>query len=215
MITRDNVRADHLVRGTGQRDTDEDSELVRACPSLSRGLGQGGPSKLSGPKRSGRDNVTGERALKRTRLEYRPKPGCAGTIACVMSEPSDESNRAKPSLVRAEAGRFTRGTAPGPGRPKRGVPLSEQYRRETDWQAMRLVLETIALSTKAKDVDRIAAVRELTDRAWGRPLTSHELTVHQGDEGPRSFAHVSEERLRQMLAELDGETAQLTEGTEP
>lgn len=131
-----------------------------------------------------------------------------------MSQDFAESNGSKPpaaSLVRREGGRFAPGTAGGPGRPKRGVPIGESWRRDVNWERMREVLETIATSAKAKDADRISAIRELLDRAWGKPLSSHELHVSQGEPEPRSLAHLSDARLAELLAEIDGGPPQLPE----
>jgi len=126
-----------------------------------------------------------------------------------MSDESVGETKSEPMPPKRRGNPLMRAGAPSlnpHGRPKRGESIAELYRRCTDWEAVRARLEKIVTSPKTRDADAVAAARELCDRAWGRPLSSHELTVRQGEQDDeRSFAHLSESRMRELLAELDGE----------
>ena len=116
------------------------------------------------------------------------------------------------ALTRTEGGRFGVGNPGGPGRPKRGLAIGEQFRRAVNWEAVRQRLERIATGDKSKDADAITAARELLDRGWGRPLASHELHVSgERSESETDFSHLSIERRRAILAELQGGNPRLDE----
>lgn len=122
----------------------------------------------------------------------------APTIAVMSKASAEKDGEKRPTaLARAEGGRFAVGHKGGPGRPKKGLSLAENWRRETDWQAVRERLEKI-VTGKSRDADAVAAARELCDRAWGKPLSSHELRVTQGAPEPSDG-----ERLESMLTDAE------------
>jgi hypothetical protein len=133
-----------------------------------------------------------------------------------MSESS--TGKAGQELVRAERGRFAAGapSANPAGRPKRGQTLAEQWRRETDWPKLRARLEGIVHDAKAKHADVIGAARELLDRSWGKPLTSHELHVSTGEpERQYNLDALSTDEIRLLLERIDAAELPVGSGTEP
>ncbi len=131
----------------------------------------------------------------------------------VMSH--DSTSKAGQELAaRGERGRLVAGTPSlNPhGRPKRGQTLAEQWRRETDWPKLRARLEEIALDPKSKGADAVAAIRELADRAWGKPLSTTELRLQTGNadndgqpERAKVLARLSPAALREWLDAHDTE----------
>jgi hypothetical protein len=140
-----------------------------------------------------------------------------------MSQSSASKAGSELVPVRGEHGRLAPGTPSlnPAGRPKRGQTLAEQWRRETNWPKLRARLEGIVYDEKAKHADVVAAARELLDRSWGRPLTTHDLTITTSNDTEQRYdvGALSTEEARRLLdiverAELpDVETAALPDQT--
>lgn len=137
------------------------------------------------------------------RAVYRPNTERPRTLRVMSQDSADKDGAKTVAVVRAEGGRFAVGSAGGPGRPKRGQTLAEQWRRETDWPKLRARLESIVHDTKAKHADVVSAARELLDRSWGKAVASHELVVSQGEAGPRIRSDATDDELLALIATAD------------
>jgi hypothetical protein len=96
------------------------------------------------------------------------------------------------------------------GRPKGFAGVSKLILESTR-EGAELVEWALSVwrDTKAKMADRQAAHAWLSDRGLGKPLATHDFTVHNGDTIEPDFSHLSDDRIRELLAE----TSVATDGT--
>ena len=144
-----------------------------------------------------------EPVINSTALQREP------TIA-IMSEKSTSKAGQELAVVRGERGRLQPGggSLNPTGRPKKHETRSGQVQRNGDWTAYDARMSKIILNPKSKDSDAIAAYRELNDRAWGKPLSSHELTVSRAeDSSMHSLSHLTDEQIAARLAWLRGQSS--------
>lgn len=82
------------------------------------------------------------------------------------------------------------------GRPKSVKGALEKFRDEKDLDELRKALKTIALDANQETRDRIAAIKEYHDRAYGKAMQPIETTVTIED---------LHERVSEIIAGVDGE----------
>lgn len=95
------------------------------------------------------------------------------------------------------------------GRPRSGTSLACIVRRTVDPEALVAALVKIATSTHEKTADRIAAIRMLSDRGWGAPVSSSIVMSMPNPALPPGWEAMSSE---QRSAWLDAATLTLGEG---
>lgn len=171
------------------------------------------------------DPVTEHRSLIGTVVLPRsnstvPSRGC--TLRVMPQDSAQKDGQESVAIARAERGRFAAGHKGGPGRPKRGETRAEQVRRNVDWEGADARMVAIIANPKSKDTDAIAAYNALNDRAWGKPLSSHELRVNPGDSAPadgeRIAALLTDAELamfERIKARVDVETSSETDLAQP
>ena len=73
-----------------------------------------------------------------------------------------------------------------------------------DAQAVSHVLRDIALNEDAKDSDRIAAVKEIHDRAYGKSVSKLEMNVTNESNGvsAEAIANLPDDALQRMIEDL-------------
>src|SRR5689334_2575247 len=117
-------------------------------------------------------------------------------------------------VQRQAAGRFAPGTSGNrAGRPQRGKSLAEVVRRGADARELVAILLSIARDPTEPAATRVAAIGQLCDRGWGKPLAAIDLQVGVAGQAalPAAWAELPrEERLRLLDAppgdeEADGE----------
>jgi hypothetical protein len=73
-----------------------------------------------------------------------------------------------------------------------------------DAQAVSHVLRDIALNEEAKDSDRIAAVKEIHDRAYGKSVSKHEMNITNESNGisAEAISNLPDDALQRMIEDL-------------
>ena len=108
-------------------------------------------------------------------------------------------------VARGDRGRLQPGTVSlnPKGRPRRGETRAEHVRRQVDWELVDARMIRIITNPKSKDHDAIAAWIALNDRGFGRPISSHELTIGVSSGVPsRDLSAMPLEERRALLAKI-------------
>ena len=90
------------------------------------------------------------------------------------------------------------------GRPRLGHALAELVRAQCDPAELLASLVALAKGPHVRHTDRLAAIRELLDRGWGKAIQQSEIdaTVSAGDALPVGVERMSPEERAAWLATI-------------
>jgi len=135
----------------------------------------------------------------------------------------DEQQGAKPVVKPKRIPPSRKGKGPTPsswkpgqsgnprGRPRAGLAFAERVRERVDPDMVIELAMRVASDESLSPQERLIALWPLIDRGYVKPPAGLDLNVSREQDEP-SLEHLSTERLRELLAEIDGGPA-LTDGS--